>query len=148
MANQLKPGQELLANQQITANNGRAFLIMQGDGNFVLYEVHKGKHIPVWASGTDGSGAEKAVMRDNGNLVVYKANGQEVWQSGTAGNAGAYLILQDDGNAVIYTNQGKRSGTQERGAIVESLVLTQRFTGFCLETSSSMLLLTFRDMGR
>ena len=61
MANQLKPGQEFLANQQITANNGRAFLIMQGDGNFVLYEVHKGKHIPVWASGTDGSGAEKAI---------------------------------------------------------------------------------------
>ncbi|QIZ08330.1 hypothetical protein HFZ78_17705 [Priestia megaterium] len=108
MTNQLQPGQELLANQQITANNERAFLIMQGDGNFVLYEIHKGQHIPVWASGTNGSGAVKAIMRDNGSLVVCKENGQEVWSStGTEWNAGAYLILQDDGNAVIYTNQGK-----------------------------------------
>ena len=106
MTNQLQPGQELQANQQLNANNGRAFLIMQGDGNFVLYEVHKGQNIPVWASGTNGSGAVKAIMRNDGCLVVCKANGQEVWSSGTAGNDGAYLILQDDGNAVIYTNQG------------------------------------------
>ncbi|MCM3569915.1 MIR domain-containing protein [Neobacillus mesonae] len=108
MTNQLMPGQELPAGQQITANNRRAFLIMQEDGNFVLYEVHKGKHIPVWASDTNGSGGVKAVMRDNGSLVVCKANGQAVWYSaGTAGNPGASLVLQDDGNAVIYTNQGK-----------------------------------------
>ncbi|WP_338786163.1 MIR domain-containing protein [Metabacillus sp. FJAT-53654] len=106
MANQLQPGQQLLANQQLTANNGRAFLIMQEDGNFVLYEVHKGKNIPVWASNTNGSGAVKAVMQGDGNLVVYKPNGQAVWASGTDGNSGAYLSLQDDGNAVIYSNQG------------------------------------------
>ncbi|WP_066311184.1 MIR domain-containing protein [Bacillus sp. FJAT-29814] len=107
MANQLQPGLELLANQKITANNGRAFLIMQGDGNFVLYEVHRGKNISVWASGTNGRGGVKAIMRDNGSLVICNANGQTVWDSGTAGNPGAYLILQDDGNAVIYTKQGK-----------------------------------------
>ncbi|WP_121609810.1 MIR domain-containing protein [Mesobacillus foraminis] len=108
MTNKLLPGQELLENQQLTAANGRAFLIMQGDGNFVLYEVHKGKHIPVWASGTNGSGGVKAVMQHNGTLVVCKANGEAVWHSpGTEGNSGSYLIMQDDGNAVIYTNQGK-----------------------------------------
>ncbi|MED4226467.1 hypothetical protein [Neobacillus cucumis] len=57
MTNLLQPGQEPQANQQLNANNGREFLIMQGDGNFVLYEVHKGQNIPVWASGTNAMAA-------------------------------------------------------------------------------------------
>ncbi len=115
MTNQLLPGQELLANQRITANEGRAFLIMQGDGNFVLYEVHQGKHIPAWASGTNGKGGVKAVMQDNGKLSIYKANGEVIWSAGAEGNEGAYLILQDDGNAVVYNNRRVAiwaSGTQ------------------------------------
>ncbi|MDP9352491.1 MAG: hypothetical protein M3P51_13270 [Chloroflexota bacterium] len=105
MANRLDPNQTLAPGQALWASNGRAFLIMQPDGNFVLYEVHKGKHIPVWASST--SGVTRAIMQGDGNLVVHTSNDQPVWDSGTWGNSGAYLIMQDDGNAVVYAQDGR-----------------------------------------
>ena len=44
----------------------------QKDGNFVLYRTSNNQAL--WASGTNGSGSVKAVMQDDGNLVVYDSN--------------------------------------------------------------------------
>lgn len=107
MTSQLAADQSLTPEQRITASNGRAFLVMQGDGNLVLYEVFRGRHLPVWASNTDGRGGVKAVMQGDGNFVVYNASNSPLWDSGTWGNAGARLVMQDDGNAVVYARDGR-----------------------------------------
>jgi hypothetical protein len=55
-----------------------------------------------WSTGTSGSGATWGVMQDDGNLVLYRANGTAVWSSRTNGRKGAVLQLQTDGNLVVY----------------------------------------------
>lgn len=95
-ADRLNPGERLLPGQRLT--NGPYNLIMQNDGNLVLYLDRR----PLWASGTDGIAVRDAIMQNDGNLVLYRHNGQPVWASNTAGRPGAYLQLQSDGNLVIY----------------------------------------------
>lgn len=72
-------------------------LLMQGDGNFVLY----------WM---------------DANIGAYSPTSMDGfhprWSTNTHGNPGAFLALQDDGNLVIYTANNTRalwaSGTHER----------------------------------
>ncbi|HLX48992.1 MAG TPA: hypothetical protein VKS82_11720 [Streptosporangiaceae bacterium] len=92
-------GNELLVNQSLYSVDGRFHLILQGDGNLVLYEGST----PLWASNTVGRGSADAIMQGDGNFVVYNSSGGAVWNSGTWGHAGAFLVMQDDGNLVVYT---------------------------------------------
>jgi len=92
----------LAANQSLASCNGDYSLIMQGDGNLVLYQGST----PLWASNTPGSGADKAIMQGDGNFVLYTSSGTPVWASNTAGNTGAYLSVQNDGNVVVYSTAG------------------------------------------
>ena len=43
-------------------------------------------------------------MQKDGNLVVYREDGQAMWASGTSGNNNS-LVIQGDGNLVIYDNR-------------------------------------------
>ncbi|WP_372509436.1 hypothetical protein [Streptomyces humicola] len=84
-------------------------LVMQLDGNFVMYRNSDGKAI--WASGTSGHSGAYAYMQSDGNLVVYKSgggpsSGGALWASGTSGHSGAYAIMQSDGNFVVYKSGG------------------------------------------
>lgn len=54
--------------------------VMQGDGNFVIYDTN---NQAIWASNTDRQGGNKIVMQDDGNLVIYTAQGRPVWASNT-----------------------------------------------------------------
>jgi hypothetical protein len=92
--------QILPAGGSIISSNVLYTLVMQTDGNLVLYA---GGMRPIWFSGTGGSGATRAVMQADGNFVLYKTNGAPVWWTGTGGNSGATLYVQDDGNVVIYS---------------------------------------------
>ena len=102
MADRLDPDQTLAADQEITSNDGKASLIMQGDGNLVLYEATSGGTRALWASDTWGNPGSSAVMQGDGNLVVYAPDGNPLWASDTWGNPGAFLVMQDDRNAVVY----------------------------------------------
>ncbi len=99
---ELTANQQLAANQSVASCNGDYTLIMQGDGNLVLYQGGTA----LWASNTAGSAADEAIMQGDGNLVLYTSAGSPLWASGTAGNAGAYLEVQNDGNVVIYSASG------------------------------------------
>ena len=92
----------LTSSQSLASCSGDYSLIMQSDGNLVLYQGSTA----LWASNTVGSGADKAIMQGDGNFVVYTSSGTPVWASNTAGNAGAYLAVQNDGNAVVYSASG------------------------------------------
>lgn len=87
---------------------GNYYLVMQADGNLVLYSsgqfIH---HFATWSSGTNGkgSGPYRLVMQDDANLVIYDSTGTPTWASNTysANPSSSYrLALQDDGNLVMY----------------------------------------------
>ncbi|MFL6071922.1 MAG: hypothetical protein ACJ73S_00715 [Mycobacteriales bacterium] len=80
----------------------KACLIMQSDGNFVLYDENGRAR---WATNTVGRGAFAAWQTD-GNLVVYNGGGGAIWASNTCCHSGYNLLLQDDGNLVIYDGGG------------------------------------------
>ncbi|MER5866420.1 trypsin-like serine protease [Kitasatospora sp. NPDC002040] len=91
------------------AEQGSTLLMLQQDGNLVLYRRSDGAAL--WASHTSGNPGTRLVMQTDGNLVLYPANGGPetggaLWNSGTYGNHGAHLRLQDDGNLVIYRQDG------------------------------------------
>lgn len=98
----LYPGDTLRAEDHLRSENHRYRLVLQRDGNLVLYD---GRRQPLWASNTNGQRVEKCIMQQDGNLVLYLRNGQPVWSSNTAGRPGSYLLIQNDGNMVIYQPQ-------------------------------------------
>jgi len=59
-----------------TGTSNGARLVMQGDGNLVLYTSWWS---PVWASNTAGNPGAYLNVQDDGNLVVYSANNQRLW---------------------------------------------------------------------
>jgi len=96
----LLPNQGLLPGQSIASADGRFHLVLQWDGNLVLYAPG---NVPLWASNTaDHSDVWDVVMQGDGNLVIYNVHGHALWASNTAGHAGAWLVIQNDANAVIY----------------------------------------------
>lgn len=128
----------LAANQTLLSTDGSNSLVMQSDGNLVLFHNFK----KIWSSNTAGSGAVTLRNQPDGNLVLYKSNGQAVWGSGTVqyGNSltnvnavlgngltlrqgqmlQSYdrkhkLILQSDGNLVIYGPHGATWGSGTDG---------------------------------
>jgi hypothetical protein len=69
-----------------TATNDPSHVIMQLDGNLVVYR--NADNVPTWASGTVGNGPSTLVMQDDGNLVVYRdSDGKPTWASNTVQTA-------------------------------------------------------------
>jgi hypothetical protein len=97
----LQANQQLTANQQLVSSGGRVNLVMQADGNLVIYRSMFG--IPIWATNTWNQAGNHVVMQADGNLVVYTPSGAAHWSSGTAGHPGARVVMQDDGNLVVYS---------------------------------------------
>lgn len=86
--------------QSINTADGNYHLIMQPDGNLVLYSPTKA----LWDTGTVGDDVEFLSMQPDGNLVLYGQNGP-LWASNTAGLGPLRLVVQQDGNLVLYNNQ-------------------------------------------
>ncbi|WP_141204627.1 hypothetical protein [Streptomyces griseorubiginosus] len=110
----LNADQRLAVGEELSSGNGRVRLVMQGDGNLVLYRTDDGA--PLWASGTSQP-ATRAVMQQDGNLVLYTDDEKPLWATDTDGNPGAWTVLQDDGNLVLYSASGGAlwaSGTVQR----------------------------------
>jgi hypothetical protein len=101
MGDQLKAGQQLTVNQELVASNNKTRLVMQSDGNLVLYRNSDNKAL--WASNTANKPVNRVVMQNDGNLVCYDAGGRAYWATGTDGHPGARLALQTDGNLVVYS---------------------------------------------
>ena len=101
----LSAGQELQAGQELISAGGQYALVMQTDGNLVVY----GNGCVIWASNTTGTGShDYLAMQGDGNLVIYQAGGKPVWASNTAGTgSGNRLAMQVNGNLVVYTSASK-----------------------------------------
>jgi hypothetical protein len=103
----LQPGQTLHAGEALS--NGYYTLVMQTDGNLVLYAPFGFVYYAAWSSGTFGHPGAWVTMQTDGNLVIYANEGHAVvplWATGTAGNPGTYAALQSDRNFVLYAPSG------------------------------------------
>lgn len=93
----LTSGQSLNPGQSLESASRAFELLMQGDGNLVLY----GPGGATWSTGTSGHPGAFAVLQSDGNLVLYGSAGA-LWASNTGGESADRTILQDDGNFVVY----------------------------------------------
>lgn len=97
----LNTNEQLNSGERLVSSDGRYAMVMQGDGNLVIY----GPSGPTWSSNTVGSGGTKVIMQGDGNLVIYTASGTPVFATGTRGSNAA-LVMQNDSNLVIYASSG------------------------------------------
>lgn len=88
----------MLPGQQIETADRKYRLILQRDGNLVLYD----NITPLWASRTDGKSSSFLAMQSDGNLVLYDKDQHPLWFSGTSGRGLLKLVIQQDGNLVLY----------------------------------------------
>lgn len=74
----------MFGSTQLWASNtgtGRSMqLLMQGDGNLVIYDPSMAA---VWATGTAGNLNAKLVLQNDGNMVLYSATNVPLWSTGT-----------------------------------------------------------------
>lgn len=91
----------LYKGQAIETANRKYRLILQTDGNLVLYDNN---NRALWASWTDGKKASFLAMQPDGNLVLYDNEQMPIWSTHTSGKStNARLIVQPDGNLVLYS---------------------------------------------
>jgi hypothetical protein len=96
-------GTTLYPGQNIKSPDGHYMLAMQTDGNLVVYTMN-GTAIgrAVWDSHTNGDDGARAILQDDGNLVLYSPSDQALWSSNTSGAGCSNLVMQGDGNLVLY----------------------------------------------
>lgn len=99
----LSPGQQLTVGESLVSADGRFTLILQQDGNLVLYGP---QHQPLWDSKTDNRPSHRVTMQTDGDLVIYDGNDSTLWKSGTDGFSDSELVVQNNGNVVIYGTNG------------------------------------------
>ncbi|MEI6169996.1 MAG: S8 family serine peptidase [Candidatus Saccharibacteria bacterium] len=110
--NYLSLNQALSINSSIVSPNGQYRLIMQGDGNLVLYSPNRA----TWWTSTQNTGANIFIVQGDSNMVVYSPV-RYVWASFTQNRGGKTLYMQDDGNLVLYDASSRaiwNSGTAGR----------------------------------
>jgi hypothetical protein len=107
----LTEGGTLTINQTLVSNNGDYTLVMQADGNLVLYTGWPGTPSPIWASNTEwlapAMRPTHAVMQNDGNFVLYNNTGVPAFATATDGHPGSYIVIQDDRNLVVYDPNNK-----------------------------------------
>jgi hypothetical protein len=94
----LKTGQTLGVGARLASSNGKYELVMQSNGNLVLFG--RGKTV-IWSTGT-GTAGSVLLNQQDGNLVVVTPDDKPVWAAMTQGHDDTVLTLQNDGNLVIY----------------------------------------------
>ncbi|MET9884073.1 FG-GAP-like repeat-containing protein [Streptomyces sp. NPDC006430] len=105
-------GTTLTSGEEFTSGNSK--LVMQTDGNLVLYTKD---NKPVWSTHTSGNAGAVARMQTDGNLVVYAANGTTALWSTKTSTPYSYAVLHSRGVLVLYNASGQSlwtSGSQNR----------------------------------
>ena len=93
MSYRIEKGFTFITDQKLRSNNGAFYVVMQADGNLVVYREGGG---PIWASNTQFKG-KRAIFQPDGNLVVYNSQNDSAptWASNTNGPRAHSLIMLD-----------------------------------------------------
>lgn len=95
----------LYKGQELETPNRLYKLILQSDGNLVLYKSGAGA---LWHSHTYGKPSFRLEVQHDGNLVLYDTSGKPLWNTGTNGRGNnVRLVQQSDGNLVLYDSNNK-----------------------------------------
>ena len=81
---ELRCGQNVVWKVGKSGSSGKAYLIIQTDGNLVLYMDQGVSQVPLWASGTFTSDVQRLRVDDNGNIILETATCLRQWASGTS----------------------------------------------------------------
>ncbi len=108
---------------------GPSTLVMQGDGNLVLY----GPSGDTWSSGTWGHPGAYAVMQGDANLVVYGLNGVPLWGSGTSCQA---AMSYEDPSGYVKTSAPNQAVLQPG----DSMFSLDRSTMLAMQTDGNLVL--------
>lgn len=103
-------GEYLYAGQDLRSPNGLFRLLMQSDGNLVVYARSSPESTSEWAhwhTNTHGNPGAFAIMQPDGNFVVYRSDNYPLWDSDSWATPATHVKLQDDGNLVVYGDDGK-----------------------------------------
>lgn len=92
----LNPGETLEVGEYLMSKNGQYKLIMQSDGNLVLYD---NKDTVYWASNTNNEGYTKLLFSYG---AVYFCRDDNTTSSRIGGASGDLFKLQNDRNLVLY----------------------------------------------
>lgn len=98
-SNKIKQGQILNIGHRIYSQNSKFSLILQTDGNLVIY---KDLHQVVWSTNTFGTFASKFYLNKNGILSLTDNKNKILWQSKNLKKIGEFFILGDDGKLKLY----------------------------------------------
>jgi hypothetical protein len=102
------PGTTLQIPDALYSERQNDQLILQPDGNLVIYCTTCNPAKAIWSSQTNGKNVRALYFQPDGDLVLRNANGKMVWHSNIhsscAGSEQAYFTLQDDGNLVMLYN--------------------------------------------
>lgn len=78
----LRVGEQLQQDEALTSPNGTYRLVMQADGNLVLYVSDNTVPANVlWLTHTLRNGPHRFQVQTDGNLVTYDGNNQASWAS-------------------------------------------------------------------
>ncbi|OQV26031.1 hypothetical protein BV898_00161 [Hypsibius exemplaris] len=107
-ASQLEPGENLAVGQSLWSPNQTTKLMLQADGNLVLYRLQQ---TLIWSAGTDLMVKKPALLKvtNNGDVVLHNAAGEVVWKLGTDGEPSLPAILQvedADGGRLCLSKNG------------------------------------------
>jgi hypothetical protein len=94
------PGETLAVNEELPSCNRKVTLIMQSDGNLVLY--HRGRAI--WATDTFDTDGDHAVMQTDGDFVLYDRHNKRLFSTQTTAWPGAHLEVRDEGSVVVVSD--------------------------------------------
>ncbi len=108
-----RPGRNayLFETEKLASPNGKFTLLMQTDGNLVIYksECVENPGCAVWNSRTyRETGQYYLAMQDDGNLVIYRGrppddSSKAIWNTQTYRERGSYFLsVQDDGSLAIH----------------------------------------------
>jgi hypothetical protein len=105
--NTLTRGQRLNAGQKLRSDTGGYELLMQVDGNLVLYQAG----VALWDTRTWGNPGAYAHMQTDGNLVVYRpepgGGATALWDTRTWGTTADRLVIRDDGDLTLSSSGGQ-----------------------------------------
>ncbi|GIG28892.1 hypothetical protein [Cellulomonas marina] len=114
-------GQELLVGDRLLGHGTE--LVLQGDGNLVLYV----SGTAAWHAGTAGTDADRFAVQTDGNAVLYDRAGRPLWQSGTRGE-GVRLEVGTGPGLDLYAGDGRLLWTVRRPTVPAEIGLDTRVT--------------------
>jgi hypothetical protein len=78
----IESSENLLKGEEIRSEVSGNRLVVQGDGNLVLYGS---SGVALWSTRTNGTSGNRLVVQGDGNLVLYGSSGVALWSTRTNG---------------------------------------------------------------